>query len=138
MKTLIKQIVNAFFASILTLMTSCNSKTPVDLIVHNANIYTVDNDFSKAQAFAVKNGKFVAVGDEETIMSQYIALSIDDLGGDVLVHDGFLIADGDKLSAFHGKGLGFGEIVIDSVDVGVVDNEVHRCFCGAGSHKGQN
>ena len=70
MKTLVKQILNTttFIALILTFMNSCSQKTPVDLIVHNANIYTVDNDFSKAQAFAVKDGKFVAVGDEETIM----------------------------------------------------------------------
>ena len=69
MKTIVKQalIIFVFFASILNLMTSCNKKTPVDLIVHNANIYTVDDDFSKAQAFAVKDGKFVAIGDEETI-----------------------------------------------------------------------
>ena len=57
-----------------------------------------------------------------------IALSIDDFGGDVLVHDGFLIADGNKLSVFHGKGLGFGEIIVNGIDVGVVDNEVHGCF----------
>ena len=42
------------FTLILTFMTACNQKTPVDLIVHNANIYTVDDNFSKAQAFAVK------------------------------------------------------------------------------------
>ena len=89
MKTLIKQIVNAFFASILTLMTSCNSKTPVDLIVHNANIYTVDNDFSKAQAFAVKDGKYVAVGNEETIMNQYVASEVIDAQGDA-VYPGFM------------------------------------------------
>ena len=87
MKTLIKQIV--FFASILTLMTSCNQKTPVDLIVHNAKVYTVDNDFSKAQAFAVKDGKFVAVGDEETIMRQYAAKEIIDAQGDA-VYPGFM------------------------------------------------
>ena len=73
MKTIVKQIIPAFFASILTIMTSCNQKTPVDLIVHNANVYTVDNDFSKAQAFAVKDGKFVAVSDEDMIMRQYAA-----------------------------------------------------------------
>ena len=87
MKTLIKQIV--FFVSILTLMTSCNQKTPVDLIVHNAKVYTVDNDFSKAQAFAVKDGKFVAVGDEETIMRQYAAKEIIDAQGDA-VYPGFM------------------------------------------------
>ena len=38
------------------LMISCTPKTPVDTIVHNAKIYTVDDDFSMAEAFAVKPG----------------------------------------------------------------------------------
>ena len=89
MKTIVKQIIPAFFALILTIMTSCNQKTPVDLIVHNANVYTVDNDFSKAQAFAVKDGKFVAVGDEDMIISQYAAKEIIDAQGDA-VYPGFM------------------------------------------------
>ena len=88
MKTNTKHITLALIASILIFMTSCNQKTPVDLIVHNANIYTVDNDFSKAQAFAVKDGKFVAVGDEETIMRQYMATETIDAQGDA-VYPGF-------------------------------------------------
>ena len=90
MRTPIKQtFFLALCALILTLMTSCNQKTPVNLIVHNANIYTVDNDFSKAQAFAVKDGKFVAVGDEKTIMSQYTATEVIDAQGDA-VYPGFM------------------------------------------------
>ena len=84
MKTNTKHITLAFIASILIFMTACNQKTPVDLIVHNANIYTVDNDFSKAQAFAVKDSKFVAVGDEETIMRQYAAKETIDAQGDAV------------------------------------------------------
>ena len=88
-KQVIKTIIPTFLASILTFMTSCNPKTPVDLIVHNANVYTVDNDFSKAQAFAVKDGKFVAVGDEKTIMRQYVAKETIDAQGDA-VYPGFM------------------------------------------------
>ena len=33
-------------------MISCNQKTAVDLIVHHAKIYTVDANFSMAEAFA--------------------------------------------------------------------------------------
>ena len=84
-----KTIFPALCALILMLMTSCNPKTPVDLIVHNANVYTVDNDFSKAQAFAVKDGKFVAVGDEETIMRQYVAKETIDAQGNA-VYPGFM------------------------------------------------
>ena len=93
MKTLTKQIAKTaiplLFTSILTLMTSCNQKKPVDLIVHNANVYTVDKDFSKAQAFAVKDGKFVAVGDEDMIMRQYAAKETIDAQGNA-VYPGFM------------------------------------------------
>jgi predicted amidohydrolase YtcJ len=34
----------------------------VDLIVSNAKVYTVDSRIPRAEAFAVKNGRFVAVG----------------------------------------------------------------------------
>ena len=88
-KQIIKTIIPTIFASILTFMTSCNQKTPVDLIVHNAVVYTVDDDFTKAQAFAVKDGKFVAVGDEETIMNQYAAMETIDAQGDA-VYPGFM------------------------------------------------
>ena len=112
MKTTVKQslktIIPAFFALILMLMTSCNQKTPVDLIVHNANVYTVDDDFSKAQAFAVKDGKFVAVGDETTIMGQYSAKETIDAQGDA-VYPGFM--DG------HSHFTGYGENLIRWADL---------------------
>jgi len=38
-----------------------------DLVVTNARVYTVDDRRPKAQAFAVKGGKFVAVGSNEAI-----------------------------------------------------------------------
>ena len=91
-----------------TLMSSCTQKTSVDLIVHNANIYTVDNDFSKAQAFAVKDGKFVAVGNEETIMNQYVATEVIDAQGDA-VYPGFM--DG------HCHFTGYGENLVRWADL---------------------
>ena len=36
-----------------------------DLVVHNAKVYTVDDSNPTAQAFAVYNGRFVAVGSNE-------------------------------------------------------------------------
>ena len=110
MKTLVKQTLNitAFIALILTFMNSCNPKTPVDLIVHNANIYTVDNDFSKAQSFAVKDGKFVAVGDEESITRQYAAKETIDAQGDA-VYPGFM--DG------HSHFTGYGENLVRWADL---------------------
>jgi len=58
--------------SILIAMISCkNNKTDVDLIIYNANIYTVDNQFSKATAFAVSKGKFIEVGTNKAILRNY-------------------------------------------------------------------
>src|SRR5262245_48866505 len=38
-----------------------------DLVVHNAKVYTVDPVTPQAQAFAVKGGRFVAVGSNDAI-----------------------------------------------------------------------
>ena len=42
------------------------AETP-DLIVTNATVYTVDNAMPKAEAFTVRDGKFVAVGKSDEI-----------------------------------------------------------------------
>ena len=40
-----------------------------DLVLHNGKIVTVDQDFSIAQAVAIKNGRFVAVGSDSEILA---------------------------------------------------------------------
>ncbi|HCY97571.1 MAG TPA: amidohydrolase, partial [Polaribacter sp.] len=47
---------------VLLSLFSC-SKEKVDVIVINSNTYTVNATFDKAAAFAIKNGVFVAVGN---------------------------------------------------------------------------
>ena len=56
-------------------------KESVDLVIVNANVYTVDEGFSKAQAFAVNKGKFVAVGTTEEIREQYTSDQLVDADG---------------------------------------------------------
>lgn len=56
-------------------------KEEVDLVVINAKVYTVDEDFTQAQAFAVRKGKFVAVGSTEEIRDVYTADQILDADG---------------------------------------------------------
>jgi hypothetical protein len=90
------------------IMTSCQTKTAVDLIVHNANVYTVDADFSKAQAFAVKDGKFVAVGDENEITGHFSAKETIDAQGNA-VYPGFM--DG------HSHFTGYGENLVRWADL---------------------
>ena len=103
-----KQSILSFITIILLSMTSCQTKTAVDLIVHNANIYTVDEQFSKAEAFAVKDGKFVAVGNEKDIMSQYTATEVIDAQGKA-VYPGFM--DG------HCHFVGYGEQLVRWCDL---------------------
>ena len=63
-----------FTALILILvMTSCTKKEKVDLIVSGAMVYTVDEEFSVAEAFAVNNGKIVAIGTSQEISDKYDA-----------------------------------------------------------------
>lgn len=80
-------------------MSSCE-KTKVDLIVHNANVYTVDSQFSKATAFAVHDGKFVAIGSDRTVFRRYYASRTLDAQGQS-VYPGFI--DG------HCHFVGYGE-----------------------------
>ncbi|RFS13963.1 amidohydrolase [Emticicia sp. C21] len=44
-----------------------------DLVVHNAVVYTVNNQFSTTEAFAIKDGKFIGVGSSKDILAKYNA-----------------------------------------------------------------
>ena len=64
---------------------SCQKeKEPVDRIVFNAKIYTVNDNFDTAEAFAVKDGKFVEVGTTQTIQEKYQALKSLDAQGQAI------------------------------------------------------
>ena len=72
------------FISLLLLflsLTACTQQQKADLIVTNANIYTVDDDFAKAEAFAIKDGKFLAVGTNDEINKKYATLKTVDAEG---------------------------------------------------------
>ena len=65
---------------------SCTSdKQQVDLIVTNANIYTVNDSLPKAEAFAISNGKFVGVGTSKEIKSVFTSENNLDAGGKTIV-----------------------------------------------------
>lgn len=68
------------------LLSSCQSK--MDLIVHNANVYTLGQNNLKASAFVVDDGKFVDVGGEE-LLEQYTAKKVLDLK-ELPVYPGFI------------------------------------------------
>ena len=54
-----------------TLIASCDNNPPSmepELIVFNADIRTVDKNQNRAEAFAIKHGRFVAVGNNEEVL----------------------------------------------------------------------
>lgn len=60
----------------LTLFFSCgNPQESVDLIVFNAKVYTVNEEFDIVEAFAVAEGKIIGVGTSEEIQSQFTSES---------------------------------------------------------------
>ena len=59
---------------------------PADLVVQNANIYTVDSKRFWAQALAIKNGRLVFVGDDQSAVN-YIGRNtkVVDVGGRLIL-----------------------------------------------------
>jgi len=82
-----------YIALLSVFIVSCSNtdKQEADLILTNATIYTVDSAFSKAEAFAVKDGKFIAVGTSKEINTKYTAdQNIDGKGK--IIYPGFIDA----------------------------------------------
>ncbi|GAB4135058.1 MAG: amidohydrolase [Bacteroidia bacterium] len=68
------------------LLASCGrKKISVDYIVHHAKVYTADGGFAVLESFAVKDGKFVAVGTNASIAALYDADSLIDAGGKTIL-----------------------------------------------------
>ncbi|PSR56968.1 amidohydrolase [Adhaeribacter arboris] len=90
-----KEFISAIRVSVLTALSFvllfCQSKTKVDLIIYNARVYTVNQNFDEAQAFAVKDGKFVEVGSTDAIRGKYTAQQETDAHGRP-VYPGFIDA----------------------------------------------
>ena len=55
------------------IMSSCFYTEKADLLVHNAKIYTVDDQFSIQEAMAIKDGKIVEVGPNNQLRNRYDA-----------------------------------------------------------------
>lgn len=76
---------------VVLVIVSCKKKIEVDSIYINANVYTVNSDFKKAEAFAIKDGKFVEVGNAQDIQGKYFSKNVTDVGGQTIV-PGFIDA----------------------------------------------
>ena len=74
----------------------------------NAKVYTVNAEQPEATAFAVKNGKFSAVGSSQEIIAKYPDAELEDLGGMTVV-PGFIDAHGHILGL--GLSLSYANLV---------------------------
>jgi len=65
---------------------SCaKEKLPVDLLVTNATVYTVDESFSTSEAFVITDGKIVETGTAKDIQKKYIATETFDAEGKTIL-----------------------------------------------------
>ncbi|MEO8853661.1 MAG: amidohydrolase [Ginsengibacter sp.] len=85
----------------LSILSSMKPKQKIDLLVYNATVYTVNKQFSKAEAVAVDNGKIIAIGSTKTLKEQFDANEKIDAKGK-FIFPGFI----DAHSHFFDYGLG--------------------------------
>jgi len=85
--------------SVVFLFSACINQR-VDLIVHHAQIFTVNNTFSSAEAMAIQDGKIVAIGNNDDILKEYQSDSMVNAHG-ANVYPGFIDA--------HAHFLGYGQ-----------------------------
>ena len=105
--------------ALITIFACQENKQQADLIVTNANIYTVDDAFSKAESFAVKDGKIIAVGTTSEIDNKYKAIDTINAEGKTIV-PGFIDAH------CHFLGLGFNQQAVDLVGTKSFEDVVKR------------
>ncbi len=105
---------------VLIMVFSCEQeKEQADLIVTNANIYTVDEASNKAEAFAVKDGKIISVGSQKEIESKYQAV-------DTINAEGHTVVPGFIDAHCHFLRLGLDQQTVDLVGTKSFDEVVKR------------
>jgi predicted amidohydrolase YtcJ len=118
-----------FAITIVFLCSACINQK-VDLIVHHAQIYTVNNEFATAEAMAVQDGKIVAVGTNDEILKEYKSDSLVDAKG-ASVYPGFIDA--------HAHFLGYGQSLyaVDLMFVPSWEEAIARVKDFAAKHPGK-
>jgi predicted amidohydrolase YtcJ len=119
---------NLLAIAILFLFPSCINQR-VDLIVHHAQIFTVNNEFSVAEAMAIQDGKIVAIGTNDDILKEYKSDSVVNANG-ASVYPGFIDA--------HAHFLGYGQSLytVDLMFVPTWDEAIARVKDFAAKHPG--
>jgi hypothetical protein len=98
--------------------------------VHHAQIYTVNDNFTLAEAMAVQDGKIVAIGTNDEILKEYKSDSLVDAKG-AIVYPGFIDA--------HAHFLGYGQSLyaVDLMFVPSWEEAISRVKDFAAKHPGK-
>lgn len=90
-----------FFLAISIFFFSFRPTIKVDTIVYNGQIYTVNEQFDKAEAFAISDGRIIDIGTNDLILKKYSAKEKIDVKGQA-VFPGFIDAQ-------HAHFVGYGQ-----------------------------
>ena len=118
------------FILFLYLLTGCTEKQSADVVFFHAKVFTVDSLNTEVDAFAVKDGKFIAIGNTHDILSKYNAKEKVDLDGK-FVYPGFIDAHS------HFYGLGQTLQTVDLVGTKSWNEVVERCKIFYQKNKGE-
>jgi len=92
-------------------LVSCIQTQDADLVVHNALIYTVDENFTTGQAMAVRDGRILEVGAEREILNRYSAAEKYD-ARTMVIYPGFI----DAHSHFMGYARSKADLALAGID----------------------
>ena len=84
---------------------ACENKREADLLIHNATIYSVDNDFTKYRSMAIRDGKVLEMDKDDELVEKYIFKNKIDLDGK-FVYPGFI----DGHAHLYGLGQNLGQV----------------------------
>lgn len=89
------RIKNLIFILIIGIFIQACGETP-DIVYKNGKIHTFDQQNSIVEAVAIKDGKILATGKNDEILSKYKTENVVDLEGNVVI-PGFIDADGNLI-----------------------------------------
>lgn len=88
------------FLLLIVTMASCYKGEEADIIIHNAKIYTLNEEHETFEAIAIKDGKIIEMGPNRQILNKYTADQIIDAQMRP-VYPGFIDAHGHLTSQAH-------------------------------------
>lgn len=109
-----------FIAIIVILFSACINKQKADFVFYNGKIISVDSNMSVFESFAIKDGKFIGVGSNDFINSNFESLQKIDLKQQY-VYPGLIDAHS------HFYGLGNFMQMVDLTGAKSWDDCVERC-----------